>query len=248
MLESTGAVTLLLLMSFVCCSAVLQTLAGFGFTLLLMPAVTMVLGIRTAAPLVALIALTLYVVNIVRYWSALNWREIWRLGVASALGVPAGILALAAMRESSIKMVLGAILVAYAVLGLAQRTPTRACPPRWAYLAGFLAGALGGAYNTPGPPLAVYGSMRRWARDEFRGALQALFLVSASLTVSAHAMAQHLTPRILFLYSGTPLALALGILVGTRLDRRVDAQGFRRIVLGMIFVLGISLIVAAARR
>ena len=52
--------TLLLLMAFVFCSAVLQALAGFGFTLILMPVATMTLGIRMAAPLVALIALTLY--------------------------------------------------------------------------------------------------------------------------------------------------------------------------------------------
>lgn len=248
MAEPAGAVTLLFLMSLVFCSAVLQALAGFGFTLILMPVVTMVLGIRTAAPLVALIALTLYLVNIVRYWSALNWREIWRLGVASALGVPAGILVVAAVHESSIKMALGAILIGYALLGLAQRIPARACPPQWAYLAGFLSGVLGGAYNTPGPPLAVYGSMRRWAREEFRGALQALFLVSALLTVGAHAVAQNLTPSVLLLYSGAPPALLLGILAGTRLDRRVDAQGFRRIVLGMILVLGLSLVAAGARR
>jgi hypothetical protein len=246
--EPAGAMTLLLLMSFVFCSAVLQTIAGFGFTLTLMPLVTMALGIRTAAPLVALIALTLYLVNVVRYWRALNWREIWRLGVASALGVPAGILVVEVMQESSIKMVLGVILIGYGVLGLAQRAPGNACRPKWAYVAGFLAGALGGAYNTPGPPLAIYGSMRQWAKDEFRGALQALFLVSASLTVIAHAIAQHLTPGILLLYGAAPPALIVGILAGTRLDRRVDAPAFQRIVLGMILVLGVSLLAAAGRR
>jgi hypothetical protein len=239
--------TLLLLMSFVFGAAVLQALAGFGFALILMPVVTLALGVRTAAPLVALIALTLYVVNVARYWSALNWREISRLGVTVALGVPAGILAVTATQESIIKMVLGALLIGYALLGLAQPAPGRACGPGWAYAAGFLSGVLGGAYNTPGPPLAVYGSMRRWHREEFRGALQALFLVSALLTVGAHAVARNLTPSILLLYSGAAPVLALGILVGTRLDRRVNAHGFRRIVLGMILALGLSLLAAGAR-
>jgi uncharacterized membrane protein YfcA len=61
--EPAGAKTLLLLMAFVFCSAVLQALAGFGFTLILMPVATMTLGIRMAAPLVALIALTLYLAS-----------------------------------------------------------------------------------------------------------------------------------------------------------------------------------------
>ena len=65
MANYTVAVTFLLVTTFV--AATLQTLTGFAFALIMMPFATMALGVRTAAPLVALTALTTYAVNCLRY-------------------------------------------------------------------------------------------------------------------------------------------------------------------------------------
>lgn len=77
-----------------------QTVTGFGFALMAMPLVTFVLGVRTAAPLVALMGLTLYTINIIRYHASVIWREVLQLGIAAAIGVPVGIWALAKTRNS----------------------------------------------------------------------------------------------------------------------------------------------------
>ncbi len=225
-----------------------QALAGFGFALIMMPVATVVLGVRTAAPLVALTALTLYVVNMLRYREALNLREVWPLGAAAAAGVPVGIWAFRYAHPSLLSAVLGMLLIGYGVHGFARpRTPC-ACSPRWAYLIGFLAGGLGGAFNTPGPPLAVYGALRQWPKEEFRAGLQTLFVLSATLTVLSHLIAQHLSATVLWLYAWTPFMLLSGILTGAWIDRFVDKQRFRRLVLLLILFLGLSLLANLARR
>ena len=222
-------------------AAFVQTLSGFGFALIVMPLITIVMGLRTAAPLVALAGLTLCAINLFRYRQAVNLKEVLRLGVASALGVPIGIWALTNVNESVIRPLLGLILIAYAVYALMRPTAPRLCSHWWVYPAGFVAGCLGGAYNTPGPPVIVYGSLRQWPKDEFRAVLQALFFFNAAMIVVSHYVAHNLTTDVFTFYLYAAPALLLGILAGSRVDSRLNKDRFRTIVTVIILILGLSL-------
>ncbi len=241
-------VTLVLLGAITFLATTVQGLTGFAFALIMMPSVTLLLGVRTAAPLVALTALTLYTVNSLRFRASLNLREIWPLGLAACIGVPAGLWLVAAVSDTIVNPLLGAVLISYGVYALTHAEPRQRCSPRWAYLAGFLAGSLGGAYNTPGPPLVVYGTLRQWPKEEYRAGLQALFFVSGAITVLSHALARHLTSQILILYACTPPIFLAGILAGNRLDRYLDKKRFRLLVLGIILLLGLSLVLNLGKR
>jgi uncharacterized protein len=230
-----------------CLATAMQTLAGFGFALIVMPIATMLLGVRTAAPLVALTALTLYAVNTIRYRESLNTNEVWRLAIAAAAGVPIGVWGAASASESLVKPLLGMLLIGYGLYGLAFPSPQRRCSSRWAYVAGFLSGSLGGAYNTSGPPLAVYGAARQWPKNEFRAGLQTLFFVSGALTVFWHAVARHISLAVLGLYAWAACALIVGLVVGVRVDRYVNKERFRLVVVIMILLLGLSLLLNVGR-
>ena len=234
--------TILLIVVIVFFAALVQTLSGFGFALIVMPLMAIVLGLRAAAPLVALAGLTVYTVNLIRYRQAVNLREVLRLSAGSALGIPVGVWALANVDESLVKALLGLILVAYAVYALARPAAAGLCSPRWVYPAGFVAGCLGGAYNTAGPPVIVYASLRRWPREKFRAVLQAFFLFNATLIVASHYVAHHLTGDVLTFYLYAAPAILLGILIGSRFDARLNADRFRTLVMAMILLLGLSLI------
>jgi uncharacterized membrane protein YfcA len=229
------------------CASFVQTLTGFGFALMVMPLITLVLGLRTAAPLVALAGLTLYATNLLRHRAAFNLKEVLPMGAAAALGVPVGVWVLANADENLVRQLLGLILVAYASYALARPKAPRLRCQRWAYPAGFAAGCLGGAYNTPGPPAIVYGSLRRWPKDEFRAAMQALFLLTGFLVVASHVVARHVTADVLTFYLYAAPALGLGILVGSRADRWVDGNRFRTLVNGSVLVLGAALAAGLGR-
>jgi uncharacterized membrane protein YfcA len=231
----------LLIALVVLAAAFAQSLTGFGFALIVMPLVTMLLGVRTAAPVVALAGVTVYAINLARYRRAINVPEVLRLAVASAVGVPLGIWVLSNADEDLVMRILGLILVAYVAYSLLRPGTQRPLARGWVYPAGFLAGCLGGAYNTPGPPVVVYGSMRKLPRDEFRAVLQTLFFINGVLVVTSHALAQHLTREVLVYYLCAVPGLALGILVGSVVDPRMNHDQFRRIVTVMILVLGLAL-------
>jgi uncharacterized membrane protein YfcA len=224
--------------------ALVQAVSGFGFALLVMPPIAIVVGLRTAAPLVALVGLTLYGINLIRYRQAIRVRRVLRLGAASILGIPVGLWALATVDESIIKPLLGVVLTAYAACRLINPSSSRVCSRRWAYPAGFIAGCLGGAYNTSGPPVIVYGSLRQWPKEEFRAILQAFFFVNTVFTVASHAVARHLTTTVWTLYGVALPPLLLGVFIGSRIDSRLKRDHFRTIVTAMILVLGISLMLS----
>jgi uncharacterized membrane protein YfcA len=234
--------TIALIVAIVFVAALLQSLAGFGFAVMIMPLLTIALGLQTAAPMVALTALTVYSINLLRFRRAINAREVLRLAAASALGVPIGIWILSNANEDLIKQIMGALLVAYAIYTLAR--PTAAWVPSrlWVYPAGFAAGCLGGAYNTPGPPAIIYGQLRQWPRNEFRAAMQSLFFVNGILVVTSHCLTGHMTTGVIKFYLWAVPALALGILAASRLDNRVQREHFRTLVTVMILILGLSLL------
>jgi hypothetical protein len=227
-------------------AAFMQSLTGFGFALVVMPLLTIALGVRTAAPLVALAGLTVYTINLVRYRQAINVGEAARLAVASALGVPIGIWMLSNVDEMLVNRILGLMLISYAVYALYEQLVRPIARPllsrRWVYPAGFVAGCLGGAYNTPGPPVIVYGSLRQWPKEEFRAVLQTLFFLNATLVVVSHLIAGNVTKEVLTFYLYAVPALVAGILVGSRVDRKVDGNRFRIIVVVMILILGLALL------
>ncbi|MGD2039258.1 MAG: sulfite exporter TauE/SafE family protein [Anaerolineae bacterium] len=223
-------------------AAFVQSLSGFGFAVLIMPLVTLMLGLRTAAPLVAAIALTVYAINVLRFRHAINRGEVLRLAAASALGIPVGIWILSSLDEGLVQQVLGLMLITFALYNLVRPAGQRVLSRYWVYPSGFLAGCLGGAYNTPGPPAIVYGTLRRWSRDEFRAALQTLFLINATLVVASHFLARHMTVQILDLYLYALPALGLGIFLASRVDRKVNRYHFRILVNIMVLLLGGALL------
>lgn len=218
-----------------------QSTVGFGTAMVGMPLLVSIVGIKIAAPLVALLGLTTEVLLLFILRGHLEVRAILRLVAAAAVGVPLGIWGVRHLSEALVVGLLGLVLVAYAVYNLmGLRVPPLAAP-KWAYVFGFASGVLGGAYNTSGPPVVIYGTGRRWSPDEFRANLQGFFLVIDALVVAGHAAAGNLTAEVARVYLVGLAALAGGMAVGLAIGRRMAPETFRRLVLATLLVLGLRL-------
>ena len=219
-------------------AAFTQSLSGFGAALVSMALLPALVGIKTASPLVAVFTLTLEVILLVRYREGLNFRAIWPVILGSVPGVPLGLLILNRVDEQIVLVGLGALITGYALYGLLEmRLPTLESPV-WAYAFGFVAGMLGGAYNTSGPPVVIYANCRGWDLASFKSNLQSFFLVSSLLVVGAHALNHNLTPDVWRYYGLSLPAMGLGALAGTSLDRWLPPKTFQQIVLVLLIFMG----------
>ena len=77
-----------------------------------------------------------------------------------------------------------------------------------------------------GPPLVVYGALRRWSRERFRATLQGYFLAASLVGMAGYWLAGLWVPAVTryFLLS-LPVVLAATFL-GRMLNRRIDARQF----------------------
>ncbi len=219
-----------------------QSLAGFGLALVSMPLLARMLDPVGAASLVSLIAITAEALLILRLRRTLQPRPLARLIIGSLLGIPMGVYLLANIDSRVILTALGVVMIGYSLYGLLNFTLPEIRHPRWGYGFGFIAGILSGAYNTAGPPLVIYGTARRWSRDEFKANLQLLFIINSVTVIISHALAGHYTANILAHYLVALPMIALGVGAGVFADKWINPQMFRKIVLVLLIVLGVRLI------
>jgi uncharacterized membrane protein YfcA len=219
-----------------------QGMTGFGSALVSMAILPSLIGLRVAAPLVALFAGTIEISLLLRYRRSFSLAAIRRLALALVAAIPIGILGLRTVPERAALTLLGCVLCGYAIYAL--RTPRLPAlrHTAWAYVAGFLAGLLGGAYNTSGPPLVVYGHSQRWSPEAFKANLQGLFMVNDLAVILGHMLSSSYTASIGWMYLAALPALLAGVLLGLRLDRRLNPDAFRRVVLVALIVMGVRLI------
>jgi hypothetical protein len=219
-----------------------QSLVGFGTAMVGMPLLVGLVGIRIASPLVAMLGLTVEVILVVRYRNKLDLRVVWKLIAAAIVGIPLGVMMLKRIDEDIVLTILGVVIVAYALYGLSKLRLPRLDGAAWPYLVGFASGVLGGAYNTSGPPVVIYGNCRRWTPSEFLGNLQSFFLAVDLVVVATHAASGNLSPDVWRAYALALIPLAVGLVAGSLLAGRVNQAVYGKLVLVMLIVLGLRLI------
>ena len=220
-----------------------QTVTGFGLGLVSMPLLLLILPIQIAAPLVALVGGLAETLLLLKYRAAFNFRAVALLIAASIFGIIIGVNLLGWVDEGLVTAVLGVIVIAYALYALIGFTPPALASRGWAVIFGFIAGILGGAYNTSGPPVIIYGSCRRWPPAEFKSNLQGFFLVISITVIFTHLLSGNFTPVVWYNFFIAIPAILSAMFVGFRLVKYIDPLRFRKIVLIALIILGIGLIV-----
>jgi uncharacterized membrane protein YfcA len=96
-----------------------------------------------------------------------------------------------------------------------------------------------------GPPLAIYGAMRRWSAQHFRATLQGYFLPASIVGMAGYWLAGLWVPAVTRYYLlSLPLTLA-AVLVGRVINRSLQGDAFRRYVNVGLVVIGAVLLVQA---
>ena len=199
-----------------------QSVTGFGLALVSMPLLAGLIGIKTATPLIVLVAIVGEIILLIRYKSDLNIKAVWRLTVAGAIGIPLGVWALKEFDEQIILTVLGIFIVLYALYALLNFKLPALEGSIWQYGFGFVSGVIGGAYNLTGPLVIIYGNCKNWQPKEFKGNLQGYFLVGSVVAVISHALASNITQEVVNNFILTLPAIGIGLLAGLSLDKYIN--------------------------
>ncbi len=233
----------LLTLSILFLSTFIRSSLGFGDAVFAMPLLAMVVGLQTATPVVALCATTIGVTILILDWRKVHLKASLRLIFASALGIPVGLLFLKRGPEEILMIILGLVIFFYGTYNLLKpHLPALSDRFSTAFFYGFFAGILGGAFNTNGPPVVIYGKMRRWTPQNFRATLQGYFVPTSSMILIGHGLAGLWTPTVFRLYLLALPVLFLAIFLGTKVNRALAPKKFDSALNYALIIMGISLI------
>jgi len=221
----------------------IQGLSGFGSVLLSLPLMVLFLDIREAIPLVNLMGVILSIMLIFQLRAHWDWGKIVPLLAGALPGIPVGVYLLKRMDPAHVQIILGLVLVAYAVYGLLFRLPVGKLGGPWAYLFGFFAGGLGGAISASGPSVIVYTSLQAWTKDQIKVTLQGFFIISGLLIGVFHAANGLTTEGVIRNFLVCIPTLLAGTWIGSMLYGRFKEESYRRVMLVLLGALGLFTLV-----
>jgi len=213
-----------------------------------MPLLAMFLDIKFVIPLVAIFNVLNSMVLFLKLRGDIEYKDVLALLIFTLFGIPFGIYLLRRCDENVIKTILGLILIIYSLYSLSFNIQGLKLSKRtWAYPIGFLGGCLGGAFNTSGPPVIVYMSLKPWSKDRIKGTLQGYFLASSLMIVLFHAFSGITTFAVVKTFLLFSPFLIGGVLTGCRLYDYIDTALYRKIVFVLLAILGVVLVISSHR-
>ncbi|OLB52296.1 MAG: hypothetical protein DMD98_05960 [Candidatus Rokuibacteriota bacterium] len=217
-------------------------LAGFGIGLVSLAFLPYLMSPSEAIVLTTLYAAAFALAIFVPVRRDFTPARVADLIVGTVVGTPLGVWALATFPASVLNRLIGVMLLVAVGLEWRRLYPEKLEGRRWGLGAGVLAGVIGGAVGTPGPPVVLYATTQGWGPRTIKANLQAFFVVNQAVILAGYGWAGLLTDEVWRLAAVFAVPAIAGVALGVGLFNRVDPVRFRRIVFALLFVSGLALL------
>jgi uncharacterized membrane protein YfcA len=224
-------------------AAATQSIFGFGYALLVVPCLTVLLGPKVAVVASTSVGTALVAWNSVRWRHDILWREAVTVSIAALCAMPLGLIVLTRTDDRTLRLIVGCTIIAFTVwlwrglsLPLGRRTEIAA---------GATSGVLAASVGVNGPPLVIAFQATGMQPAPFRATLQVTFLVQAAVALTLFWSQRLVVADVGWVFViGLPAA-AVGALVGDRISSRVREGSFRSAVLVLLALTGVLAVASA---
>ena len=177
----------------------------------------------------------------------LIWQSIWPLMIGTAIGIPIGVMLLTSINPGYLRFGVGVLLVLYAIYSLvrpqikAMRIGASGRRRDWSFQ---------WDARRPHWPWWIISTIscqwRGWSKDKQRSVFQPVLFAAFVIISISQLMAGSYTVDTVKLYGiGLPFMIA-GIWIGFKLYGAINDETFRKTVLILVLLAGVSLIVSAS--
>lgn len=218
-------------------SHTLEGITGFGCTVIALPFMTLVLGLKTSVQLLCLQALIMAIFIVARSWRSIKLKEFLYIVLFVGLGMPIGMLMFSKMSPVVLSVILGMFMIGVGIHGTNATWKSKACienmqpsgKKSWfmSFIL-FLGGIIHGAFGTGGPFVVIYASRVLIDKSLFRVTLSLLWLVLNSIRLVGYAQGGMFSDNEIMkaFYWNMPFLL-VGVFLGDWLHRKSNALYFR---------------------
>lgn len=224
-------------------SSFIQTVTGFGFSLLAVP----IMSMAVPTELAVVIAATLSTFTSGgQAWTERHHGDrptIKRLVLASFIGMPVGIFVLTVATSQQLKIGLAAVIIVFLIVNLRGfRLESASTPVDLG--AGFVAGVLSTSLSTNGPPLVMALHARHFSPEVFRGTISSVLVSLSAVSLVLFAVTGHFTTDVAWSLLVAGPALVIGFFIGHRVRSRINPARFRGIVTLLLAVTAVVTLVS----
>jgi uncharacterized membrane protein YfcA len=228
--------------------AAVQSATGFGFALVLSPALFAALDPVEAVTALLVLGLALNVLVLFEggrlQAEHVDWRALAPMLLAALPGLAVGVVALTELSKEALQVTVGIAVILAAVWQLRHGRRRADLPAAAGWAAGFVSGALTTSISVSGPPIVLWLEARGVRPEEFRVSLAASFLAlnlaGGVLLLGAEgsgALDAGVVAPLLAL-------VAAGYALGALAFRRLDRERFFVLVLALVVCTGAASVVA----
>jgi uncharacterized membrane protein YfcA len=220
-------------------AAIVRGFSGFGFSLLSITAISLILPPREIVPSIFLLEVAASINLIPSIWREIDWRSIRWLLLGYIIALPFGVYALARFPEPPMQLAMSVFVLGTALLMLRgfrlQSTPGAAATTA----TGAASGVLNGAFGIGGPPVVLFYFSTPAIAAVSRASVIAFFLSTDVLGLGMLSYEGLVTSQSFAQFLVWLPALLVGVWVGARGFRQVDQSLFRRLVLVILMALAV---------
>ncbi|PIK15127.1 sulfite exporter TauE/SafE family protein [Halobacteriovorax sp. JY17] len=224
-------------------ASTIRSAFGFGESLIAVPLLTFFIPIEIAVPLSVLLSTTIAFISMLTDFREVHFKSAKNLVFSTLFGIPLGLILLKYGNESQIKVTLGVLIISFSLFLLFYKSEIILNDKKsTTYFFGFLAGILGGAYGMNGPPLVVYGNLRKWKPQNFRATLHAYFFPASIIGMIGYYQLGLWTSKVTTYYLFSLIAIVPAIFMGKLINQNLPITLFKNLVYWMLVIIGCSLI------
>lgn len=223
-------------------SNTIQTITGFAGTLLAMPFSIRLVGVEEAKAVLNIFTMLACMVIAVANRSHINYRILAKMTVGMAVGMAVGVW-LFEQIPLTVLLRFYAVLVILVALKKMFVKKEILLPAGAMILVLFAAGIIHGMFLSGGALLVIYAVSVLKDKDEFRATVAPVWVILNALLIASHYRAGYYTKETITAVGVSVLPLALSILVGNILYKKINQQQFLKLTYILLMISGASLLV-----
>ena len=226
-------------------ASTIQSATGFGFALVCMSLLPLLIPFRTAA---IIEIITVFFINLfisLKLRKFIRFRLLLWPFLGNLLFIPAGVYVLMISSEIFLRRMVGIallILMAFFVF-LSDRVRMRATPLS-GFVAGSVSGFIGGMIGIGGPVMAIYFLSVTDDKKVYNATIQSYFLIGSVYTFVLHLVAGNVTGDALRYGAVALSGLCIGTAVGFAIFKKLSTTALKKIIYVFMVLIGLYLLIS----
>lgn len=221
-----------------------QSNTGFGAGLISIPLLLVSMGFVEAAGVMGPLFLLFSILMLKKTWKDVDKRIFLELGISGLIGLVLGTFFLVQFGEAEwMKPVMGVFVLSYVAMNFMKKNRLSMFN-QLGPLFGLLGGITSGLFAAGGHFFVMYANSKLSNMDRLRATIIAALALNNVIRVPLHVYGEVITVETIKTSAWLLPSFVLGILAGQAMYDRVNKRLIKELVIGLLFVIGVKLLVS----